>query len=358
MSNSLYSVEQEFTSKLSIPFSNFQEVDTYRNLVTVRFRLSTEDRNLSSYWSPNYSIDGDFLYEKGASQIAGKINIEKSGSGSVDITWDEVLVYKANLENFVGAIEQYDVWIRWAGSSFSNPSEWFYKERINTTSNNILIPEYYPYPVVSNATGGNAFTINTSLTIPINLQGQKIIIVGGKGAGYEYEIDSNTIGANSVITITSAFQHEGVTSSPDNTTEFKINNYQQPKEFFIEIYRPGNPILRYENSFTVDQKAGAETTKDFAKIDFATIVFLNSHGYITGTPVVYNSDDPVSLLTNGETYYVRANTSKEISLYPTKSDAENNTNRIEFSSHFDQDPSFGTVTGKRLLVYEGSLTTI
>ena len=357
MTNSLYSVDQEFTSKLSIPFSNFQEVNTYRNDFTVRFRISTEDRNLSSYWSPNYSIDPEFLYEKGTSQVAGKINIEKSGSNSVDLTWDELVVYKRNRDIEIGLIETYDVWLRWAGSSFSNPSNWTYKERINTTSNNILIPEYYPYPVTSTATGGTSSTITTSLTIPINLEGQKIVFVGGKGAGNENIIQSNTTGNNSTITLSAPFQHNGSASTPDNTTVFEIENYQQPKELFVEIYRPGTPILRYENELLFDQRT-VGATKEYGYVGSDEIVFLNSHGYATGAAVVYNSDNPLSRLTDGQTYYIRADSFNVIYLYPTKQDAENNTNRISLFAQFGAERILGSLTGKKLLVYEGSITTL
>jgi hypothetical protein len=357
MSNSLYSVNQEFTSKLSIPFSNFQEVDTYRNDFIVRFRISTEDRNLSSYWSPSYYIDPEFLYEKGTSQIAGKLNIEKSGSNSVDLTWDEVIVCKRNKEIEVGVIETYDVWLRWAGQSFSNPGNWFYKERISTTSSNILIPEYYPYPVTSTATGGTVFTITTSLTIPINLEGQKITFIDGKGAGNENIIESNTIGNNSTITLSNAFRHNGSPSTPDNTTVFEIENYQQPKQLFVEVYRPGRPVLRHEDSLFFDQR-GVSATKEYGYVQFGEIVFLNSHGYITGAAVVYNSDNPLTGLTDGQVYYIRADFFNTIYLYPTKQDAENNTNRIFFSAQIGTGQILGSLTGKKLLVYEDSITTL
>jgi len=363
MSNSLYSVDQEFTSKLSIPFSNFKEVDAYDNIFFIRFRISTEDRNISSYWSPVYSVDSDFLYENGTSQVPGKINLEKIGANSVDLSWDEVVVYKGSKDLEVGVIENYDVWIRWSGSSLANPSDWIYKERIGTTSNNILIPEHYPYPVSSNATGGTTLTIETSLTIPINLQGQKIIFTAGKGEGNENTIQSNTIGSNSTITLKSNFQHENSSSTPDVTTVFQINNYGEPEELFVEVYRPGRLALRHEGSLSIDQTLSAKATKEYGVVESAGLSFLNSHGYATGSSVVYSSDNPMivpgaGLLASGQTYYIRSDESNKIALYPTKTDAEENTNQIFLAPRSDISVSVGYLIGKRLLAYEGSLLTL
>jgi hypothetical protein len=50
-------------------------------------------------------------------------------------------------------------------------------------------------------TGGTTSTVITNLTITTNLAGKKILIVAGPNAGLYTDIISNTIGANSVITV-------------------------------------------------------------------------------------------------------------------------------------------------------------
>ncbi len=55
------------------------------------------------------------------------------------------------------------------------------------------------------ATGGSTTTINTNLTLARDLRGFSIRITGGPNAGEERVIASNTVGANSVITVSSAF---------------------------------------------------------------------------------------------------------------------------------------------------------
>lgn len=58
--------------------------------------------------------------------------------------------------------------------------------------------------IQNTATGGSTTTIITNRTIVRDIRGCKIRIVGGSGAGYEGKIESNTIGANAVITVTPA----------------------------------------------------------------------------------------------------------------------------------------------------------
>lgn len=67
------------------------------------------------------------------------------------------------------------------------------------------------------ATAGTTTTITTNRTIVTNLKDVPVKVVGGTGAGYAGTISSNTIGANSVLTVTPA---NGVAF--DNTTQYSI----------------------------------------------------------------------------------------------------------------------------------------
>lgn len=351
MVEGIYSTPQESTSKLKIPVDNFKQLDVYTNRIPVRFRISTEDRNISSYWSPIYLLDTEFLYVKGSLQNLGDISLEKFGSDSLNLSWDELVIYKCDQGTPINVsnIEEYDIWVKWTASSGSNPSEWIYKERILTTSVNILIPTYYPYKVSSTAVSGGAEEISTSLDIPINISGEILTITGGTGQGQQRIVSSNTIGANSTIFVTEPFN-----IVPDNTSTFEVNNYDQPKEAYVEVYRPGSPTLRYEDSMNFIQTL-SNPSKSTGSIGILyDIVFFYSHGYTTGSSVVYNSDNPMSPLVDGNTYYIRAINDKTIKLYPTKTDAIQDTNVIEFSSS----SGTGSLTGKRFLVYETSITTL
>lgn len=63
------------------------------------------------------------------------------------------------------------------------------------------------------ATAGTTTTITTNLTLPRSLKDYQLFITEGPGAGNIRTIASNTIGANSVITVTQAFSATITTSS-------------------------------------------------------------------------------------------------------------------------------------------------
>ena len=65
--------------------------------------------------------------------------------------------------------------------------------------------EFHPYGPSGTATGGTTTTIVTNLTIPRDLRGFRVRITAGPAAGADVVIASNTIGANSVITVSAPF---------------------------------------------------------------------------------------------------------------------------------------------------------
>lgn len=75
-----------------------------------------------------------------------------------------------------------------------------------------------PAGVLTNtASAGTTTTFTTALTIVRNLIGCRVRIVGGTGSGYEGTITNNTLGSNSIITVTPA---SGVAFSA--TTQYQI----------------------------------------------------------------------------------------------------------------------------------------
>jgi hypothetical protein len=95
---------------------------------------------------------------------------------------------------------------------------------------------YHPNGPTGTASAGGATTLTTTLTLPGSLKGYKIRITGGTGAGQERTIDSNTFGANSVITVSSSWS-----VNPDNTSTYMI----QSGRFWIFIGNNATQGLRY-----------------------------------------------------------------------------------------------------------------
>jgi len=67
------------------------------------------------------------------------------------------------------------------------------------------------------ATAGTTTTITTNRTIVRQMPGQRVRVVAGTGVGYEGTVASNTLGANSVITVTPASS-----VAFDATTQFQV----------------------------------------------------------------------------------------------------------------------------------------
>ena len=122
-----------------------------------------------------------------------------------------------------------------------------------------------------------------------------------------------------------------------------------PRYLYVEIYRPGRPILRYEETRSFPQNSTIVNTTD------NIITFPEGHGVITGTPGLYTSTTPIGGLTSGVTYYVRMIDYFSIAIYSTKSDALNDTNRINLTGT----PSgTGSFTGFTFRIYDSVITTL
>jgi len=121
------------------------------------------------------------------------------------------------------------------------------------------------------------------------------------------------------------------------------------KYMYVEIYRPGRPILRYEQTYEFPQNS---TTVDITNnwIDFG-----QGHGSATGTPGLYTSTTPIGGLTSGNTYYTRTINYTTIALYPTKQDSLDDTNRINLTS---TGSGVGSFTGFPFRMYDSVITTL
>ena len=117
-------------SKLVIPRENFPDVDIFTNTIRFRFRIITDDRNVSSYWSPIYSLDPELDYIP-----TGNVVIEKHNAYNT-VVWNPVIIEKNG--NQIRELEYYDLWVRWGTDS--STGEWSYKERVASTSINLIKP--------------------------------------------------------------------------------------------------------------------------------------------------------------------------------------------------------------------------
>lgn len=122
-----------------------------------------------------------------------------------------------------------------------------------------------------------------------------------------------------------------------------------PKYLYVEIYRPGRPTIRYNQTYEFTQNS---TTVDITN-DY--INFGQGHGSATGTPGLYTSATPIGGLTSGNTYYTRTINYTTIALYPTKQDSLDDTNRINLTS---TGSGTGSFTGFPFRMYDALITTL
>lgn len=118
------------SKKIVIPKESLPDINVFSKAYEVRFRITTEDRNRFSYWSPTFSAIPDSVIV-----TSGELVIEKHTGYSVAV-WDEAHIEKNNVD--IGTLKEYDVWVRW-GNGLSN-GEWGYQGRVSSTSLNLLKP--------------------------------------------------------------------------------------------------------------------------------------------------------------------------------------------------------------------------
>jgi hypothetical protein len=228
-------------SKLIIPRENLPDVDIFTNTIRLRFRIITDDRNVSSYWSPVYSVDPglDFIPN-------GEVVIEKHSVYSA-IIWNPVLVEKNG--NEIRELEYYDLWVRWGTDK--SLGEWEYKERVASTSINLIKPTspsginhlsveiYRPGKPIIRKRMVDVFQnntwINTStdvISFPVNHEfatGDNITYnssnpVGGLSNGAEYY--SRFISSNSITL------HPTANDARNNTNKINITSNKNEVGFF------------------------------------------------------------------------------------------------------------------------------
>lgn len=122
-----------------------------------------------------------------------------------------------------------------------------------------------------------------------------------------------------------------------------------PKYLYVEVYRPGRPTTRYEQTYEFPQNSTTvDTTNDY-------INFGQGHGSATGTAGLYVSASAIGGLTTSTTYYTRTIDYTTIALYPTKQDALDNTNKINLTS---TGSGTGSFTGFPFRMYDALITSL
>jgi hypothetical protein len=141
------------TKRVVIPKENFAEMNVFTEKYNVRYRIITEDRNRASYWSPIFEVDPEVVFipsyvntslvPPAAPHEQDQLLLEKSGTFTVTI-WNPVSVKKnvggtpTDFPSGPSELPHYDFWVRWGNDR--GEGEWLYKERVASTSLNLIKP--------------------------------------------------------------------------------------------------------------------------------------------------------------------------------------------------------------------------
>jgi hypothetical protein len=146
----------ETVKKLKIPYSELPAINSENEGYYIRYRIVSSDRNRLSHWSPVYLIQPEYTL------VPGNIAFNKAGSIAT-IVWDSVeisKVYEGNTYSITKSHE-YDIWVRWDRGGGNG--DWLYKERIDTTSLSIPIPNTWTINNVVQGTSPNRMSIEIYL---------------------------------------------------------------------------------------------------------------------------------------------------------------------------------------------------
>lgn len=230
------------SKKLIIPKENLPDINVFTKNYQIRFRITTEDRNRFSYWSPIFDVDPGFTY------LATENLVIEKHTGYVAAIWNPVIIQKNG--NNIGELEEYDLWIRW-GTTISDGT-WEHYERISSTSVNLIKPSspagidyislevYAPgrpvlrramYDIDQSNGAGNVNLSTDVITLPDN------VFETGYDIYYESEtpIGGLTNGTNyyaRMITPTTMSLHPTKNDALNNTNKIDLTSHSNDPGYF------------------------------------------------------------------------------------------------------------------------------
>lgn len=142
--------------KFRTPLSSLPPLSAETEGYSLRYRIVSSDKNRTSHWSPVYLIQPDFTFN------SGTIVFHKAGNIAT-IVWDSVeitKIYDGDTYSIRKALE-YDIWVRWDRGG--GDGDWLYKERIETTSLSVPIPNTWTIDGVIQPTQPNRLSVEVYL---------------------------------------------------------------------------------------------------------------------------------------------------------------------------------------------------
>lgn len=333
--------------KLVISRDNFVDVDAYTGNVYLRYRILSEDRNRASYWSPVFTIVPPVYYVQGSLELPGGIVGFKS-SGYVTLAWDSVKIYgdeEYNLADW-GVLPAYDVWVQFTGNSGVEAGSWIYKERVSTTSVNIIVPPTYTY---TDSSGNIQSATPRQMKVEIHRTAKPLIrhspdrMIFPQGPS-GVNLSNNTIYIESGHELNTG----DVISYYVYNSSSAIDPLVDGTAYWVKAIDPNNLALYLTQQDSLDdtnridltsygQGAGVIVKRPFLQSSAIntttdTITTPFEHHFKMGESVVYNALTAAAPLVKETLYWVRPITATSFSLHSSRANAINNTGKIDLTN--------------------------
>lgn len=256
--------------KIIIPSNELPPIIAEQDAYFVRYRIITDDQNVSSYWSSIYSINPEFYYVPGSIYSRGTVKfseLKDSGPGNpthaISISWDTASIRKSVQDSAIansyiklnissatysaanGGKITYNVGAHnlVAGQIVSvygcdNAAFNFEEGTIDSVGTNTFVfdPIYTPSPTTSAASGtliGKSVLVGELDQYDIWIKWAQ----NGPSNDSAWSYKERVSGSSTTINIPDSYLTSTgtiITSTPDI--------------LYIEIYRPGTPITRDNNT--------------------------------------------------------------------------------------------------------------
>lgn len=350
--------------KLVISRDNFVDVDAYTGNVYLRYRIISEDRNRSSYWSPVFTIVPPVYYVQGSLELPGGIVGFKS-SGYVTLAWDSVKIYGDEEYDFAdwGVLPAYDIWIQFTGNGGVNAGPWIYKERVFSTSVNIIVPPTYTY---TDSSGNQQSATPRQMKVEVHRTAKPLIryssdrLIFSQGPS-GVNLTNNTVYLESGHELNTGdlvayyvYNSSSATPPLADGTAYWVRAVDQNTLAFYSTQQDSVDDTNRIDITAYGQGAGVLVKRPFLQssaINTATNVITTpfEHHFKMGESVIYNALTAAAPLTKETLYWVRPVSAMSLTLHSSRSGAINNTGVIDLTntgSGYATLPRFGTLLYK------------
>jgi hypothetical protein len=355
---------------LRIPRNEFPELDAYTSRLYLKYRIVSEDKNRLSYWSPLFEVDPQISSVPGSLGQPGAI-IGTKNTGYITLAWDSASIYGVSNGGykFFSELSDYDIWVQYTGNGGVNAGPWVYKERIRTTSLNLITPPTYQYVDPS----GNIQSATTrQAKIEIHYPARPIIryspdrIVFNQTSTYINLTDETiTFDENPDLQTGEAVSYyvynaaSAIGGLSDGTTYW----VRMVTQNIMSLHTSENNAI--SNTGKVNLTAAGQGTGVIVKNPFLqsssistvaeTITLPSPHFFQTGDAVIYNALVAAAPLVKETLYFVRVIDARTITLHPTRADALNNTSVINLTN---TGSGYATLPKFPSLLYKTTVTNL